>query len=359
MARVVELLGPGRRDVAAAHWCALEARAPATQLASSWAWTSTWLRHYGDAVDHRFALLRDEDGPVGAALLTRDVSRAGPLRIRRLHVGTAGEPPGSSVWVERNGLAALPGREGQVAAEVAAAAQRIDGWDALCLPGFVPGLAEHFWHAPLDWHIEREPCWVADLEHAEGGVVEQLGASTRANVRRGIRKLGRPQVHWAADAGEAIAMLDELSALSISRHSASAFRAPRFARFHRELVGELLPTGRAWLARISTERHLLAIAYGFREGDRMIGYQTARGPAIDAPVSPGTLADVALMDAARVRGVRLYDPLAGDSGGHKQRLATHRHDLVWARGRRGRLRWGMHDAGRTLRRRVRQQSPAA
>lgn len=356
---MVELLAPDRRDDAAEHWHALARLAPPAQLPASWAWIDAWLRHYGRVVDHRFALARDAHGPFGAALVTRDVISAGPLRIRRLHLGTAGEPPGSSVWVERNGLAAVPGREAEFSAGLTTAIHELDGWDALCLPGFVPTVAEHLLTAPLRWEVERLPCWVADLTAGSGGAIELLGPATRRNVRRGINKLGLPEVTWARDVPSGLAMLAELAQLSARRRPRSPFLDARFRAFHRRLVTTLLHDGTVWLARITTERHLLAVAYGFREGRRLIGYQTERGPDLDVPVSVGTLADVALMDAARDAGFEIYDPLAGDSGGHKRRLATHRHDLVWARGRRGRAIWHAHDAGRALRRYVRPRATTA
>src|SRR3712207_8171174 len=95
----VDWLGAGDRESAAALWRELETRTPGLGLFARWSWTSTLLEHFGDVVDHRFAVVRDVEQVAGLALVTRYVWRRGPLRIRRAHLGTAGEPAGESVYV--------------------------------------------------------------------------------------------------------------------------------------------------------------------------------------------------------------------------------------------------------------------
>ena len=96
----LEILTSRERSAAARAWTALESSLDDPPLASSWLWTETWLGAYGDVVPHSFALLLDGGRPVGAALLCEEMWRRGPLRLRRVHVGTAGEPAGESVYVE-------------------------------------------------------------------------------------------------------------------------------------------------------------------------------------------------------------------------------------------------------------------
>src|SRR3712207_8480585 len=56
--------------------------------------------------------------PLGVALLTVDRHRRGPFTFRRVHLGTAGEPPGETVFVERNRFLARPEDEAQVGAAI-------------------------------------------------------------------------------------------------------------------------------------------------------------------------------------------------------------------------------------------------
>jgi CelD/BcsL family acetyltransferase involved in cellulose biosynthesis len=350
----VELLAPSARAHVAARWTALQTRAGAVRLPCRWAWTAAWLEHFGPAVDHRFALGTEHGKLIGAALITRDVVYAGPLPVRRLHVGTAGEPPGESVYVERNGLLVAPGRGPAFAAALVRRLGEEGGWDALCLDGFVPEEAAAFADTGLALTLDVQPCWVTDLPDAQD-VVELLTANTRRQIRRNERRVGDTRVRWARGRADALAMLDALMGTHERRWNMvgepGVFAAPRFAGFHRTLVSRLAPSGEVWLAEVSAGGGLLSSFYGFMEGERMASYQSGRALMPDHRVASGMLGEVALMRAARARGVSIYDPLAGDSYA-KRRLSTRREELVWGVGRRGRARWAVHDVARGARRRV-------
>ncbi|MCW3015159.1 MAG: hypothetical protein JWO02_2251, partial [Solirubrobacterales bacterium] len=348
----MQLLRPSARAYVAGRWTGLEARFGAVRLPCRWAWTATWLEHYGSVVDHRFALAVEGGELIGAALVTRDLVHAGPLPVRRLHVGTAGEPPGESVYVERNGLLVAPGRAPAFAAALVRRLREEGGWDALCLDGFVPGDAAAFADAGVSLVLDRQACWVTDLRRAQDDVVELFTARTRRELRRDERRVGEVHVRCAEGRTEALAMLEELIGTHQRQWNAvgepGVFAAPRFAGFHRTLVSRLAPSGDVWLARASAGGALLSSFYGFMDGGRMECYQSGRALWPDRRVSSGLVGEIALMRDARARGVAIYDQLAGDTP-HKRRLATHREELVWALARRGRARWAVHDAARGAR----------
>ncbi|MCW3000227.1 MAG: hypothetical protein JWN65_3776 [Solirubrobacterales bacterium] len=350
----VELLRPSARGYVAARWLALETRAGAVRLPCRWAWTAAWLEHFGPVVDHRFALATERGRLIGAALVTRDVVRAGPLPVRRLHVGTAGEPPGESVYVERNGLLAAPGRGPAFAAALVRRLGEEGGWDALCLDGFVPEEATAFAGTGLSLTLDAQPCWVTDLWGAQD-VADLFTVNTRHQIRRNERRVGDVRVRWARGRTDALAMLDEMMELHQRRWNMAGepgvFAAPRFAAFHRALVARLAPSGEVWIARVSAGGTLLSSFYGFMEGGRMACYQSGRALLPDHRVASGLIGEVAVMRSARARGVAIYDPLAGDTHA-KRRLSTRREELVWGVARRGRARWAVHDVARGARRRV-------
>src|SRR4051812_24571765 len=96
---VVDVLSADQRALAAKTWRALEASIE-VGVADSWDWIETWLDHYGDMSRHRFAIGHGPDGPCGIALLVEGVDqRRGPLPVRTLHIGTAGEPDAETVRV--------------------------------------------------------------------------------------------------------------------------------------------------------------------------------------------------------------------------------------------------------------------
>src|SRR5690606_35244016 len=99
----IHVLSAAERERAERIWRQVEAASPPPPLAVSWSWTETWLRHYGDVVPHRFAVgyshIGGEAQPRGIVLLTERIKRRGPIPLRRLFLGTAGEPAGETVYV--------------------------------------------------------------------------------------------------------------------------------------------------------------------------------------------------------------------------------------------------------------------
>jgi hypothetical protein len=214
----VRLLGPGDRQAAGAAWESLDAQDGVGSLTTSWTWTCTWLEHYGADVRHHFALAEEGGEPVGAALLTFSGDR---LRGRSLHLGTAGEPASSSVFVEHNTLHALPGRERDFATALMGAAADLGGWDRLALDGFRPGPAGAITAAGRSgWRSHADRCPVTDLaavRTAGGDVTDLLPPSRRARVRRTVRALGEVDTDWCGEPAAALSALDELADLNRRR----------------------------------------------------------------------------------------------------------------------------------------------
>jgi hypothetical protein len=122
--------------VAQRTWTALEARLGSERLACSWLWTGTWLEYYGDVVPHRFAVGEADGAPCGIALVTRGVGRRrGPFPLRTVHLGTAGEPPDESVYVEYNAVLVDPERLTAFATALVGEIARDPSWHELNLGG--------------------------------------------------------------------------------------------------------------------------------------------------------------------------------------------------------------------------------
>lgn len=148
-------------------------------------------------------------------------------------------------------------------------------------------------------------------------------------------------------------MFDTLMALHQERWTAEGepgvFAAQRFVEFHRTLVREWIPTGRALLAQLSVGGEPVAVLYGFVSGRKFDFYQSGvrrsgGGPALR---SPGNLAHLLLMRALSERGLQEYDFLRGSSA-YKERLATGGNELAGVRVHRRSLRaLGRRAMGRT------------
>jgi CelD/BcsL family acetyltransferase involved in cellulose biosynthesis len=334
----VDLLPPEARSRAADAWATIEHRVADHGLVCSWRWTETWLEHYGDVVPHRFALAHAGDSVVGAALVTRSVVRAKRLvPIRRLHVGTAGEEAGETVYVERNRLLVSPADRGAFSAALIARLTRDGRFDELVLDGFVADDGETLAAACERPLVERRASPTFDLAaaRAQGGdVVSALRPGPRRRLRRSMREFGAVQAEWAETREQAQDILGELRRLHQARWQAAglpgAFASARFTGFHFRLVDRLLPLGEAILFRVRSREHgTLGCLLSYREGDRVLFYQSGFASFGDNARRPGLVTHVLGMQECCDRGLSCYDFLAGDSR-YKRELATDEDELLWA-----------------------------
>jgi CelD/BcsL family acetyltransferase involved in cellulose biosynthesis len=361
---VVELLPAAERGLAAATWRGLEA-AHGAGVADSWDWVETWLDHYGDLVPHRFAIGLGPNGPRGIVLLAEGVGqRRGPIPVRTLHLGTAGEPDADTVRVEYNRLLVAPAdRTAFATALLATLRSARIRYDELVLDGFAPDDAEPFLGADPAFRSRRRICHVTDLRAVrEGGgtVLAALRGGTGNKVRRSRRRLeeahGPIRIEWAETLDEAEAIYAEMVALHQRRWEEAGepgkFASRRFDGFHRDLVRRLFPRGRVLLARVAAGEVTVGCDYSLVEHGRVLAYQWGLGQFDDSLISPGLVTGVTVMQAALERGLDEYDWLAGDVL-YKRQLSTTTRELVWARlphGARGHLIDSMIRARRAYRR---------
>jgi Acetyltransferase (GNAT) domain len=329
--------------VAGEIWSKLEA-VSGCGLAASWIWTETWLRHYGEDIPHRFAIVRDGDEPCAAALVTRSSYRKpGIPPVRVLHLGTAGEGNGG-VFVEWNRI--LAGREVRAAAGLSLR-RRLEqerDWDELRLNGFDPehGEALLFDARRVEREVRRAPFTDLHAVRTSGqDVLSALRPGVRRRLRASLRRAGQLQCDWIAEAEEGVRALDQLAKLHGSRWrkqgEAGAFADPRFLAFHSELVRRLLPLGQAFLFRLSGDGQTLGYLYCLIDGDRVLFYQGGFVPSTDNTLRPGLVTHLACMEACLARGYAEYDFLVGDAR-YKEELSTGARPLLWARVRRPRVR---------------------
>ena len=325
-------LGSSQRGEAEAVWRSLDDDGRPS-ITTSWTWTETWLRHFGDVVPHRF-VVGDVDGrPAGIALVTRQAER-NRLLAPTLHVGTAGEPRGAGVCVERNRLHARAAQHAAFGAALAAHLAADRSWARLSLPGFVEEDADALLRGLPGARRAVDESPVADLRPDAGGdVLDALPARRRRRLRQTLQHFGPLRPSWAQTPAEGHAILDELIALHAARWAhegeRGAFSSPRFTAFHRELVDRLVPQGRAALFRVDRGGETVGCLYGFVEGRRLLFYQSGLRRYDDNRLRAGLATHVLFMRACRERGLEEYDFLAGPTR-YKLELATRCERLVWA-----------------------------
>jgi hypothetical protein len=346
--------------VAQRTWTALEARLGSDRLACSWLWTGTWLEHYGDVVPHRFAVGEADGSPCGIALVTRGVRRRrGPFPLRTVHLGTAGEPPDESVYVEYNAVLVDPEHLTAFATALVGEIARDPSWHELNLDGFAPDDARPFLVVEPRLEARREICPITDLRRADavgGDVMRTLPSGTRKKLRRSLKGLGDVQAEWAETPEQALEIFEDLVSLHQARWNRvgqpGAFASPRFAGFHRALVPRLARAGQVVLFRARAASVTIGCEYGFIERGRALVYQSGTAWHPDRQVRPGFVTDALCMQSCYERGLTEYDFLAGDSI-YKRQLSTATRELVWARWRRPALRWRVVDDLAKVKRQIR------
>ena len=334
-ALLARTLPAGDAGLAAAEaaWATVEAAHPGLPVSRTWAWTSAWVRHFGPGIPHRFVVVEDAQGRVrGATIVTRHVRGPRAVGLRRAYLGTGGEPGSERLCPEDNGPAALPGEDAAVLSAVADAVAGERWWDELRIERAAPDVATGLlagWPAGRT-EIETMPAYQYHLDGLapDEDVPSGLRGGPRRRVRTSLRAMearGPLRVEWAEDAATAAVIFEDLVGLHQDAWQAigapGIFASPRFAGFHRELAPALVAAGRATMVRVWCGEQPIAALYGFRDGDRLLAYQSGLQRYDDNRLRPGVVAHVLAMEEARHRGVAVYDHLAGDAR-YKQELST-------------------------------------
>ncbi len=324
------------RDRVALLWKSLEQRIGNGSLATSWVWTSTWLAAYGDAIDHWFVIAMTGGLPVGMALLTRGVNqRRGPLPVRSIHIGTAGESPGEGVWIEYNRLLVEPEhRAAFLDILTSAPGCRWGTADVLQLDGFDPDELGEATRAIAT--IQERTCYIAAID-PQTDPIDSFDRETRRKLRNTLRRFtaefGPVAVEWIDDPHRAEAVFAELIVLHqerwVTAGEPGAFASVRFRAFHDQLIRRLVSEQGVVLVRITAGTQLIGIFYGLVERDVIFHYQWGLTAFADNRLAPGFITGYLVLDEARRRGYREFNWLAGDHR-YKKDLSTGARSLIWA-----------------------------
>lgn len=334
-------------------WNALYASSPYSSVPLDFVWLRGWWRVYGALYGKaglRVVTVRRGSRLVGAIPLYVGRGRGGSIGTRHLRFISTGEQEHEETCPDYLNLLCLSGEEAVCADAIWREVARMD-WDHLefldlmedspLLQGItLPHDARAF---------SRGSCPIADLAGGFEPYLKRLSLKSRAQARRILRE-GEAGAHFeVVDVKQAAGAFDDMVRLHQERWTLDCqpgvFAAPRFTEFHRKLIQEWLPSGRAILARLSIAGVPVAVLYGFMNGLKFDLYQLGvrREPA-SLVHSPGILANLLLMRALTERGVTAYDFLRG-SASYKQRLATRENQLVGVHIWRPTLRAAIHRSG--------------
>ena len=340
---------------ALAVWESLEKRVDTESMATSSLWTENWIRHYGDLVSYEFVVAEADSVPQGICLLTSSRhARIGPLTVRSVHVGTAGEPEADSPFVEHNRLLVHPERRVEFCRRLVELVRTDRRWDQFQLDGFDADAAAPLLESVAEFDVERRESPYFDLQatrEQEVDVLSQLGRSTRGNIRRRLRDYGELCVEWVESLDVAEEVFSEIVSLHQARWAAAgrpgAFASRRFHDFQLDLIARGLLERRVVLFRVRTGGDTLGCLLLLVDDNRLLDYVSGFA-SFNKYASPGLIVHSLCMQEALRRGYDAYDFLAGEHR-HKRNLSTHSAELVWATARRDRWKFRAAAAAKRVR----------
>lgn len=323
------------REAAAAkvmtQWQALDAAHPTPFITASFDWNQTWLTHYRDVVQPGVAVGRIDGEIVGLWLVPRSTHRSrGPIPLRTVHLGTAGEPESDSLFVEHN----TPWVRGIRPCEFLHAvwphllAEPVDRVDADGISADLLARCGPLWTASGTVAIERRPSPWMRFDTPSGDMMQQIRRKTRSNFRRAMKQYDAPTTTWLTGP-PAMDDFDTLVRLHQARWAGTdqpgAFAGTRLQSF----LGDLVETGRAAVALCRDGDEPIGAALMIENAGR--GVVLVVGFADTATrESPGIVSLVPIMQAAWNRGLEGFEFLVGDNL-YKRMLSNETVELAWVK----------------------------
>ena len=335
---ILRELPADQRSDAETVWRELESRFGNGGLTSSWFWNSSWLDVYGDLVPHVFLIAERDGAPCAITLITQGVSqKRGPVPVRSIHLGTGGEPLGSSVCTEYLRLLVNETDRQEVSLAILKhVTLSVRKWEEFVLDGMVPGDAQPFLQHKGYWFVRNETCRVSDfrpIRKAGSDVIASLGKNTRYSIRRSMRRFGDLTVESAATEEQAHSFFEEMVDLHQRHWTAigepGAFADSRFSAFHRLILKGLLERNALLMMRVRTADETIGSIYGFIENNRVLMYQSGFADFEDDKLKPGLVSHALIMQYCLDTGIDEYDYLYGDSR-YKQDLTNSSRELIYA-----------------------------
>jgi CelD/BcsL family acetyltransferase involved in cellulose biosynthesis len=362
----------GEAEAMRAEWSALVLRAPRGELVLTPAWLLAWWREFGrgDGLKLRMVTFRDGGTLVGLAPLSlRLVLHRRAIPVRRLALLATGEEEQHEICSDYVGVLCDAGYEEAIAqalARLVVEDRALGRWDELLMPAMssedpaVEQLRGAFEAAGAQVSVaETGRCPYVALPKTWEEYLKMLEGSSRYVVTRAMRELEK----WAGKGGFELLRANTPEELATGRkvlHSLhgerwsgegerGVFASERFARFHDEMMPQLLAgkDGQLDLFWLQVKGEPIAAVYNIVFRNKVYFYQSGRKLEVPKQVKPGIAIHALVMQRSIGLGHREYDFLNGASQ-YKMKLATATRPLVTLRAVAPSLRARAVEAARNL-----------
>jgi CelD/BcsL family acetyltransferase involved in cellulose biosynthesis len=327
-------------------WAAVYARSGTRSAFLAAGWVSAWIEAFGSQLRPAALIWRDSgDDPVGVALLSLRLERAGPMRIRAAYLNATGE---QRVASEHNRILCVPECR-EAVLDGLRDHLRGQSVEMLRLCGFEIDDAEALqkrWPRGPSYGFVSEDRHVRldELRQQQQPYLQTLSRNTREQVRRSLRlyeqTYGPIACERITDPTAMGAAFEELCALHEARWrargEAGVFADERVLRFPAALR-RAQPAGGAGSApaveflRVRCGDTTIGLLYNLLHGGRVNFYQSGLRYEADGKLKPGLVTHALAVQRYAEAGYDEYDFLAGeaDTVQYKMSLGRESRPLVW------------------------------
>jgi hypothetical protein len=300
----------------------------------------TWLEVYAADFDGHWVHWKVDGRVVGGCLLLVRVIKVKGVPLRSVFVNSAGIASAPTPLTEFNDVLHLPGYKYAISASLTQLMLR-KAWSRFFFSGYQEGgvCAALLMLLPAA-HVEHEtrPAPYVNLTLVGDRVFQEtLSGNTGTRIRKNRRlyeeQLGPLTVCPAGSVEEALQFFGEMRTLHLARWSAkgeaTTLASPRVVDFHEGLIRRLWSGGHVDLLRIGTQDAAIGYLYNFVVERKVFFMQSGFRYEPEDSRSPGMLTHTLAIEHYRLRGIREYDFMAGDSR-YKRSLSNANRDLHWS-----------------------------
>jgi CelD/BcsL family acetyltransferase involved in cellulose biosynthesis len=375
-------------DALEGKWRELFKESPAASPVLTWEWLRQWWQIYGSIYGspkglRLLTVWRDDRLIAGLPLYQCRTSWL--FGVRRLRFISTGEAEFEETCPNYLDLLCLPDHAASCleALQEYLLQSKEFRWDELYLSGLPENSPLKAWQDDFVGPryetsvTQYTKSTISSIESGLDAYLGRLSGATRKEMRRLLKSANEAgaRLEVAQDQTDIETFFEQLIDLHQRRWNAEGrpgcFAAPRFTQFHRDLAHQLIPSGKALLARFVLDDKPLAVFFGYIIGSKFDLYVSGVASGEAGPIrSPGSAGHLFLMDYLAQRGITLYDHLASSGPSYKSRFGTEERGLFRIRVVRRGLRVTIHSLAETfgrvvrkcwhlLRRRARTNPPAS